>query len=250
MTQSARYYRAYISSYNTNIIQMKNPWVAVWWSAAFPGMGHLLQGAYTKGFILFFWEFVINVNSKLNLAMVYSFTGKFELAKEVINTRWILIYIPVYIISMWDGYRKTIDINKLYILANSEKAEIVPFNLSAMGLNFLDKRQPWVAMLWSILMPGMGHLYLKRIPTGFFILLCWTICIYFSNILPAIHLTLLGDFASSTAILDAQWALFMPSLFGFAIYESYSLTVEYNKLFKIQQSEYLKKEYQSLELNI
>ncbi|MBU9723381.1 hypothetical protein [Bacillus alkalicola] len=40
---------------------MKNPWVPAWWSAAFPGMGHIMLGSYVKGFILFTWEFVINV---------------------------------------------------------------------------------------------------------------------------------------------------------------------------------------------
>ncbi|MFD1637154.1 hypothetical protein [Evansella tamaricis] len=143
-TQSARYYRAYVSSFNTNIIQLKNPWVAAWWSAAFPGMGHIMLSAYIKGFILFAWEFIINVNAKVNLAMVYSFTGEFEKAKEVINTEWVLLYIPVYIASIWDSYRKSVDINKIYVLANKDKAPIVPFKLGAMGLNFLDKRQPWL----------------------------------------------------------------------------------------------------------
>ncbi|MFA9559745.1 hypothetical protein ACERII_20760 [Evansella sp. AB-rgal1] len=249
-TENARYYRAYVSSYNTNIIQLKTPWVPAWWSAAFPGMGHLMHGAYTKGFVLFIWELVINVNSKINLSMVYSFTGQFDLAKEVINTRWVLLYIPVYIISIWDSYRKTVDINKLYVLASEEKAPIVPFNLTAMGLNFLDRRQPRLALLWSILMPGMGHLYLKRIPTGFFLLLVWIVCTYFSNILTGLHLTLLGNFSEATNVLDIQWALFLPSLYGFALYDAYTLAVEYNKLYKTEQAEYLKREYQLYDLKI
>ncbi|RXJ02747.1 hypothetical protein DS745_05395 [Anaerobacillus alkaliphilus] len=249
-TQNYRYYRAHVSPYNTNIIQLRNPWVPVWWSAAFPGMGHMMHGAYIKGFILFLWEFLINLNANINLAMVYSFTGQFELAKQVIDTRWVLLYIPVYIISMWDCYRKTIDINKLYIIANYEKAPIVPFKLGIMGINFLDRRQPLLSMIWSMLMPGMGHLYLRRIPTGFFLLFCWILCTYFSNILNSLHLTLLGDFSTATAVLNAQWALFLPSLYGFSLYESYSLAVEYNKLFKVEQSEYLKREYQTLDLKV
>ncbi|MFD1637155.1 hypothetical protein [Evansella tamaricis] len=105
-------------------------------------------------------------------------------------------------------------------------------------------------MVWSILMPGMGHLYLKRIPTGFFLLLCWIVCTYFSNFLPALHLTLLGRLSEGTEILNPQWALFMPSLYGFAVYESYSLAIEYNKLFKTEQSEYLRKNYQNLHLKL
>lgn len=249
-TQNTRYYRTHVSSFNTNIIQLKNPWVPAWWSAAFPGMGQLMLGSYLKGFILFTWEFFINVNAKINLAMVYSFTGQFELAKQVIDTRWVFLYISVYIASIWDSYRETVDINKLYILANKEKAQIVPFNLSSMAMNFLDKRQPLLSMVWSLLMPGMGHLYIRRMPTGFFLLLCWIICTYFSNLLPALHYTLLGDFSSGAEILDPQWALFLPSLYGFSFYEAYTLSVEYNKLYKIEQSEYLKREYQAFDLHI
>lgn len=80
--------------------------------------------------------------------MVYTFTGQFDKAKEVLDTRWILLYIPVYIITIWDSYRKTVDLNKLYILAAKEKAPIVPFNLGSLGLNFLDKHQPSLSMVW------------------------------------------------------------------------------------------------------
>ncbi|WP_218240560.1 hypothetical protein, partial [Pseudomonas sp. 2822-17] len=91
---------------------------------------------------------------------------------------------------------------------------------------------------------------LKRVPSGFAILLSWIICTYYSNLLPAVHLTLLGNFSEATELIDAQWALFMPSLFGFALYEAYSLAVEYNKTYKTEQSEYLEKEYQQLRLSI
>ncbi|WP_041808160.1 hypothetical protein [Evansella cellulosilytica] len=248
--KKARYYRATVSSYITNLIQLNNPWVAAWWSAAFPGMGHLMLGAYIKGFTLFIWEFIINVNAKINLSMVYSFTGEFDKAKEVLDTDWILLYIPVYIASIWDGYRKSVDINKIYVLAIKEKAPVVPFTLGSLGLNFLDKRPPWLALIWSMLMPGMGHLYLKRVPAGFFLLLCWIVCTYFSNLLPALHLTLFGKFSIAKEAINAQWALFMPSLYVFAVYESYKLAVEYNKLYKQEQAEYLQKEYQDLSISI
>lgn len=250
INQNTRYYRAYVSSFNTNIIHKKNPWVAAWWSAAFPGMGHLLHGSYIKGFIFFAWEFIINIGARINEALVYSFTGQFELAKATLDTRWVLLYIAVYIISIWDSYRTSVEINKIYILANKDKTPIIPFNMSALGLNALDKRQPWLALIWSVLMPGMGHLYLKRTPNGFVILFCWIISNYFSNFLTAFHLTLLGDFAGAKEVIDPQWALFLPSLVGFAAYDSYTSAVEYNRLFNTEQAEYLEKEYQLLDLKL
>ena len=136
---------------NTNYIHLRNPWVTAWWSAAFPGFGHIHLGVYLKGFILFFWEIIINVNAKINLAMVYSFTGQFDMAKDVINIRFVMMYIPVYLYCIWDSYRQTIDLNKHYLLAESEKAPIVPFKMNGFALNSLDKRNPWVALVWSLL---------------------------------------------------------------------------------------------------
>jgi hypothetical protein len=238
-TKRYRYYRAHTSSYNTNLLQLKNPWVPVWWSAAFPGMGHIINGAYIRGFIFLTWEFLINLNSQLNLAMVYSFIGRFEMAKEIVNTQWFLLYIAVYIGSIWDSYRETVNTIKLVVLAKKEKAPIVPFRLGSMGLNFLDRRPPWLAAAWSFLMPGMGHMYLKRLPAGSFIIVIWVICMYYSNFLPSFHLTLLGEFQQAQETINGQWFLFMPSLLGFSVYESYVLAIEYYKLYKTVQAEYL-----------
>ncbi len=46
--------------YNNNHIYLRNPWVVGWWSAAFPGFGHLNLGFYLKGVMLIIWEIVIN----------------------------------------------------------------------------------------------------------------------------------------------------------------------------------------------
>lgn len=84
------------------------------WSTAFPGFGHLLLGKYYRGFLLVSWEFFINQFSKVNLAMVHSFNGHFELAKEVLNPRLLLLYIPVYLFRIWDSYRSSVDLNNEY----------------------------------------------------------------------------------------------------------------------------------------
>lgn len=94
---TARRYRAHVSILGTTQIHLQNPYIIAWWSAAFPGFGHLLLSKYLRGFVLFIWEVVVNIKSKLNLAMVYSFQGEIERAKEILEVRWLLIYIPVYI---------------------------------------------------------------------------------------------------------------------------------------------------------
>jgi hypothetical protein len=243
-TKDVRRYNTYIATINSNIIHLRNPWVRAWWSAALPGFGHLNLGIYIKGFILIIWEIVINTNSRINEAMIYSFNGKFDMAKEVVNTRWVLLYIPVYIYAIWDSYRQTIDLNRHYLLAESENAPIVPFKMTGIALNYLDKRNPWVALVWTILFPGLGHLYLHRITTGFFLISWCSIIIYFSHTLQGIHYLALGFFEEATTTLDSEWLLFLPSLYCFAIFESYTLAVEYNKLYKKEQRQFLEKNYQ------
>ena len=243
-TKNVRRYNHYTSVLNVNCIHLRNPWVTVWWSAAFPGFGHLHLGLYFKGFILFFWEIIINTQSKINLAIVYSFTGKMEQAKEVLDTRLLIIYLPVYIFCIWDSYRLTVDLNNHYHLAKRERAAIVPFRMNAWGINLINKRKPAVALVWSLLYPGLGSLYIHRLPSGFFAITWTATIIYFSHFLDAVNYTLMGKFQQATQILDPQWSLFLPSIYCFAVYESYILAVEYNKVYKLEQKQYLEKKYQ------
>ena len=232
------------SSFTINFLHMKNPWVTAWWSAAFPGYGYIILGSYAKGFLLVGWEFFINMASKTNTAIMYSLTGRFELAKEVINLDWFLLYIAVYIISIWGTYGLTVDLNKLSILADREDSILIPVQLSSVEICYLDKRNPWVAVVLSILAPGLGHLYTHRVPTSFFLLVKFIVIAYFSHFLPAIHYTFMGAFAQATAVVDPQWLMFIPSLYGFAIYDSYVNTVEYNRLFGMEQSRFIRDNYQ------
>lgn len=240
----ARRYNNYTGTLNSNYIHLRNPWVVAWWSAAFPGFGHINMGIYVKGFIFMFWEIIINVHSRINEAMVYSFNGNFDMAKEVLNTRMVLLYIAIYIITIWDSYRQCVDLNKHYLLAEFENASIVPFNMNGFALNYLDRRNPLFALIISLLFPGLGHLYLHRIPTGF-LLLTWTIVIiYMSNFLEGIQYTLMGSFTEAIATLDPQWTLFLPSIYCFSTYEAYAICVEYNKLYTKEQRQFLQKNYQ------
>ncbi len=243
----ARRYRAYGGSFVTNQIHLRHPWVAAWWSAAFPGLGHMMLGSYLKSFILFFWEFIINIMANINTAIIYCFTGDFQMVEKVLDKQWLLLYMGVYIGSIWDAYRSTVDINKLVILAEREKAPIVPFSLDGLAINYLDKRNPWLAAVWSALMPGLGHLYIQSLVRGFFMILMMIIILYFSHALEAIHYTFIGNFHKAVEVTVPEWLLFIPSLYCFAIYDAYKLTVEYNKLFEIEQAEFLKKNYQSLD---
>ncbi|KSU63127.1 hypothetical protein AS034_02405 [[Bacillus] enclensis] len=242
---TARRYRAHVSLLGTTQIHLKNPYIMAWWSAAFPGFGHLLLSKYLRGFVLFIWEVVVNIQSNLNLAMVYSFQGEIDLAKEVLDTRWLLIYIPVYIFAIWDSYRTTVDLNNVFVLADREEHKINSFSIGALEINYLDKRNPVMAVLWSLFIPGLGQLYIHRIVTAFFVIIWVVVFFYYSQGLEAISLLFLGEIEKATNVVESEWLLFFPSLYGFSIYDSYINTVENNKLYDKEQRKFFLEHYQS-----
>lgn len=73
-----RYNKGVVTPYKYNIVEIRNPTVMMWWSAAMPGFGNLMLCKYLKGFILIIWEFAVNVNANINTAIVYTFIGRFD----------------------------------------------------------------------------------------------------------------------------------------------------------------------------
>jgi hypothetical protein len=78
---------------------------AIFWSIAFPGFGQLLNKKYFKGFIFIVLEILVNVQARLNLAIIPSFYGKGDVSNELINYQWIMFYPCLYLFSMYDAYR-------------------------------------------------------------------------------------------------------------------------------------------------
>lgn len=241
---SPRRSRAVVSVLGTTQLHLRNPFIVAFWSAMFPGLGHLLLCKYIRGFLLFVWEVYINVEAHVNLGILYSFLGKFDMVKSVVDVRWLLMYIPTYLFAIWDSYRTCADLNMQFVLAAREDAEVKPNAINAIGINYLDKSSPWAAAAWSMMTPGVGQLIIHRIVAAFIIMSGWIVVVYFSRLLPAIQFSLTGRIAESKAVLDPQWFLNVPSLYAFAMYDSYVNAVESNKLFEWEQAKFLKREYQ------
>jgi TM2 domain-containing membrane protein YozV len=241
---SPRRPRAVVSVLGTTQLHLRNPLVVAFWSVMFPGLGHLLLSKYIRGFLLFIWEIIINVEAHVNLGILYSFLGRFDVAKSVVDTRWLLMYIPTYLFAIWDSYRTCADLNKQFVLTAREDAEIKPNAINAIEINYLDRSSPWAAVAWSMMTPGAGQLIIHRIVAAFFIMIWWIAVIYFSKLLPAIQFSMTGRVQDARAILNPQWFLNVPSLYFFAMYDAYVNTVESNKLFEWEQAKFLKKEYQ------
>jgi len=235
-----RYSKGQISAFGINSAYPRTPWVAAWWSFAFPGFGHMFIGKYLHGFVLIIWELVVNHQTHLNMAIALSFLGRFEEATAQINRDWGLLYVAVYVYSIWDSYRCAVEIKKSHLLAEIEDAPISPSDVSFFDVVILDKKNPWVGMVWSVLTPGLGQLYGGSTIVGTFILAWWIFVCYKAEAVRAFLYSFLGDFSSVTANVNWQWFLFLPSIYVFAVYQAYASVIESNTLFDIEQTRYLR----------
>jgi hypothetical protein len=96
---------------------------ALLWSIALPGFGQLLVGQYFKGGLFVFLEFLINVCSHFNLAIMYSFLWEIDKAFKVIDYQWLMFYPCLYMFAMWDSYR--------HAMPEEEKLTFLPFVFGA-----------------------------------------------------------------------------------------------------------------------
>jgi hypothetical protein len=87
---------------------------AILWNIAFPGFSQLLTGQYIKGVLFVALEFIMNVKSRFNQAIMYSFLGEIEWAEAVTNYQWLMFYPCVYMFAMWDAYRTAMPENEKY----------------------------------------------------------------------------------------------------------------------------------------
>lgn len=78
---------------------------AILWSIALPGFGQLLNGKVLKGLSFVLIEFLVNLNSNLNLSLMYSFQWDFLNASKCLNYEWLLFYPCCYMFAMWDAFK-------------------------------------------------------------------------------------------------------------------------------------------------
>lgn len=246
--KSQRWQLSKSNSYSSSMLHYRNPWIVIWWSLALPGFGHFIVQSYLFGFILMSFEYLTNTMANLNLSIYYSMLGEFDKAREVLDG-CILVYITVYIYAVWDSYQRCVSLNKTYQLAYRQKENIKPMHVSTFEINPLGKKKPLLSLIWAFLMPVTPFIYSQRLPAVVFGFFWWSIILYFSSLLDGVIYTFIGDFQQAKAVLDPQWLLYIPSILGFCMFNSYQYTVENNKLFELAQSRFFKENYQEGCLN-
>ncbi|SDZ25973.1 hypothetical protein SAMN05421736_108143 [Evansella caseinilytica] len=241
---------AKISAFGITYIQEQHPLMVAWWSAVFPGFGHYLLNQYARATLLTLSEVTINSMAHINEAMVYSFCGKFELAKAVIEPRWAFGYLVVYLIPIWDSYRSTLYQNKLYRLSIMENQPMTRVKITPAEIQYLERRKPLVGAVFSFFFPGLGQLYNHRFGLAFYAMLWWWIYLTLSRLHESLLTLSLGNLMESTHLLHPQWLLFMPSVMCGSIYEAYVTAIEHNKLYRISQRQQLTCRYGKTKLRI
>ncbi|MGP4040761.1 hypothetical protein ACTWP4_12830 [Gracilibacillus sp. D59] len=122
---------------------------ALLWSIALPGFGQFLNGKMIKGIVFLFLEFLVNIQSNFNLAIIYSFTGEINRAIEITNYQWLMFYPCLYMFAMWDAYRD----------AEGETTSIsyIPFVFGAfsltVGLIYSAKLRLFGLLIGSVFLP-------------------------------------------------------------------------------------------------
>ncbi len=94
-----------------DVNQTSNGIEVILWSIALPGFGQFLNGKYFKGTLLLILEFLINVQSHLNMVIISSFKGDTKTAIEQIDFQWLMFYPCIYMFSLWDAYRDAVGKN-------------------------------------------------------------------------------------------------------------------------------------------
>lgn len=127
---------------------------AVLWSIALPGFGQILVGQYFKGALFVFLEFLVNINSNFNAAIMYSFLWEMDKAIAVTDFQWLMFYPCLYMFAMWDAYRQA--------MTKEEKLSFLPFVFGAyfltVGLMYSTKLKIFGILFGPVFLPMLFFL--------------------------------------------------------------------------------------------
>lgn len=231
-------------------LKYKNPLMIVWWSAAFPGFGHFFLNQYIRGTLLTLAEVILNTLAHINQALMYSYSGRFLMAKNILEMRWGVAYMLIYMLAIWDSYVNAKSLNKVYRIAVLENARISPGGVYTKEIQVLDKRSRLSAALMSFFFPGMGQFYNQRIGLALYAVFWWGVYSTMSFVPISLHRLLLGDLPGSLEVLRCHWLLFMPSVAGGSVYHAFETAGERNFLLRMEQRQYLLERYGDTDIRI
>lgn len=127
-------------------IKEKEPWVAVILSSLMPGLGQFVFSRKVKGILLFF------VTSTFLIAGIFSIIDCS--GNTIIGYLLLITYLAIWVFNLFDAF----------FLAKNKNS--VTFERVRH-----ESKDPFLAVFLSSLLPGLGHLYAKRIALGLVLIL-------------------------------------------------------------------------------
>lgn len=245
-----RYSLAKISIFGVTYLKRQNPYIVAWWSAAFPGFGHYMCNQYIRATLLTLTELIFNTLSHINEAIVYMFCGKFDLCTSILNPRWAIGYMTIYLYTIWDSFRTAVVQNKLYDLAEFENQKLDEMRIYSSEIQYIEQKSPFTAAFYSFFFPGLGQLYNHRFALAFYTMFWTWFYITFSHVYESIMYLVTAKTYQSIDILRPHWLMFLPSVIGGAMYEAFTTAINHNRLFRISQRQFLKRFYQDSSINV
>ncbi|MEQ9625906.1 signal peptidase I [Coleofasciculus chthonoplastes] len=143
----------------------KEPWLAVNLSRFFPGLGQIYAGQVTRGLIISA-SYIALIGLAINLAFstLDTITDLTVLVLVILG----LLYLSVW--NLFDAYR---------CVKRSNSPRFEKFRIR--------NKDPWLAVFLSQIIPGLGHLYLKKW-TG----ILWFILFIISGLIPGLLFFFMG----------------------------------------------------------
>ncbi|MDO7789082.1 hypothetical protein P6N53_17870 [Desulforamulus aquiferis] len=97
-------------------------------------------------------------------------------------------------------------------------------------------RNPWIAMAWSTLFPGFGQIYNRDYLPAVLFLVSEFLINVMANLNIGIYHAFNGDYGKSLSVLDFQWLLFYPCIYGFSIWQAYRYAIDNNTNLPIDEN--------------
>jgi signal peptidase I len=140
----------------------KEPWFAVNLSMFFAGIGQVYSGRVVRGCIFIFGQIALTC---FGGGLVLSSTGN-----VIIGASFLLAGVVVYIWSLFDAHKCSRE-------ANTED----------FGSSRKENKDPWLAVFLSRILPGLGHMYIRKWGWG----VVFIVCLIIVSIIEESHLSFL-----------------------------------------------------------
>lgn len=143
---------------NTSPRFQKEPWVAVLFSSINPGLGQIYGPSKIKGVIIFL---ILNFGLYIALRSILSCDG------DTIMGYGILIAVLfLYILNLFDAF---------FVVKKFNSTEFEEFRQKC--------KDPYLAIFLTSLLPGLGHVYARKMVIGFTVIFFYFACLFLKDYL-------------------------------------------------------------------